>query len=130
MYMYYLLGHRIAELPIDDNRKEKIAMNTFILALDGDINFRPQALRLVVDLMKKNKKLGAACGRIHPIGTGPMVWYQVCCVCLFNKIRVKSIECIRNLSTRSDIGFKRQRNTCLGAFSAVPDVSHCSEPEL
>ncbi|CAG2105617.1 unnamed protein product [Medioppia subpectinata] len=26
--------------------------------------------------MKKNKKLGAACGRIHPIGGGPMVWYQ------------------------------------------------------
>ena len=26
--------------------------------------------------MKKNKKVGAACGRIHPIGSGPMVWYQ------------------------------------------------------
>ena len=77
MYMYWLLGHRIAELPIDDNRKETIAMNTFILALDGDINFRPHALHLVVDLMKKNKRLGAACGRIHPIGSGPMVWYQV-----------------------------------------------------
>ena len=75
--MYYLLGHRIAERPIDEKRKETIAMNTFILALDGDINFRPHALHLVVDLMKKNKKLGAACGRIHPIGSGPMVWYQV-----------------------------------------------------
>jgi chitin synthase len=78
MYMYWLLGHRIAELNIDERRKETIAMHTFILALDGDINFRPHALHLVVDLMKKNKKLGAACGRIHPIGGGPMVWYQVC----------------------------------------------------
>ncbi len=77
MYMYYLLGHRIAEREIEEYRKETIAMNTFILALDGDINFRPHALHLVVDLMKKNKKLGAACGRIHPIGSGPMVWYQV-----------------------------------------------------
>ncbi|CAG2101348.1 unnamed protein product [Medioppia subpectinata] len=76
MYMYYLLGHRIVERPIDEARKETIAMNTFVLALDGDINFRPHALHLVVDLMKKNKKLGAACGRIHPIGGGPMVWYQ------------------------------------------------------
>ncbi|CAG2165707.1 unnamed protein product, partial [Oppiella nova] len=76
MYMYWLLGHRIAELNIDERRKETIAMHTFILALDGDINFRPHALHLVVDLMKKNKKLGAACGRIHPIGGGPMVWYQ------------------------------------------------------
>ncbi|XP_054158314.1 chitin synthase chs-2-like [Oppia nitens] len=76
MYMYYLLGYRLAAKPMDERRKETIAMNTFILALDGDINFRPTALNLVVDLMKKNKKLGAACGRIHPIGPGPMVWYQ------------------------------------------------------
>ena len=27
--------------------------------------------------MKKNKNLGAACGRIHPVGSGPMVWYQL-----------------------------------------------------
>ncbi|XP_076350949.1 chitin synthase chs-2-like [Tachypleus tridentatus] len=76
MYMYYLLGHRLMELPIDVNRKEVIAENTFILTLDGDINFRPHAVQLLVDLMKKNRSLGAACGRIHPVGRGPMVWYQ------------------------------------------------------
>lgn len=27
--------------------------------------------------MKKNKTLGAACGRIHPIGSGGIVWYQM-----------------------------------------------------
>jgi len=37
------------------------------LALDGDVDFRPEAVRLLVDRMKKNKKVGAACGRIHPI---------------------------------------------------------------
>lgn len=52
------------------------AENTFLLALDGDVDFRPEAVRLLVDRMKKNKKVGAACGRIHPIGSGPMVWYQ------------------------------------------------------
>jgi chitin synthase len=78
MYMYYLLGHRLAERKdIDEYRKQVIAEHTFVLALDGDINFRPPALYLLVDLMKKNKNLGAACGRIHPIGVGPMVWYQV-----------------------------------------------------
>ncbi|XP_076345619.1 LOW QUALITY PROTEIN: chitin synthase chs-2-like [Tachypleus tridentatus] len=76
MYMYYLLGHRLMELPIDVSRKELIAENTFILTLDGDINFRPPAVQLLVDLMKKNRNLGAACGRIHPVGIGPMVWYQ------------------------------------------------------
>ncbi|XP_042909493.1 chitin synthase chs-2 [Parasteatoda tepidariorum] len=76
MYMYYLLGHRLIELPIDVNRKATMAENTFVLALDGDINFRPHAVQLLVDLMKKNRNLGAACGRIHPVGSGPMVWYQ------------------------------------------------------
>nr|AGW99338.1 chitin synthase 1 [Panonychus citri] len=76
MYMYYLLGHRLMELPIDVNRKATMAENTYILTLDGDINFRPEAVQLLVDLMKKNKNLGAACGRIHPVGSGVMAWYQ------------------------------------------------------
>lgn len=70
MYMYYLLGHRLLERDIPVARKEVIGENTFILALDGDIDFKPQAVRLLVDLMRKNKTLGAACGRIHPIGSG------------------------------------------------------------
>lgn len=76
MYMYYLLGHRLMELPISVDRKEVIAENTYLLTLDGDIDFQPNAVTLLIDLMKKNKNLGAACGRIHPIGSGPMVWYQ------------------------------------------------------
>nr|AAL38051.2 chitin synthase [Manduca sexta] len=77
MYMYYLLGHRLMELPIPVDRKEVMAENTFLLTLDGDIDFQPHAVRLLIDLMKKNKNLGAACGRIHPVGSGPMVWYQL-----------------------------------------------------
>ncbi|KAH7637874.1 Chitin synthase 2 [Dermatophagoides farinae] len=77
MYMYYLLGYRLAaRKDLDIKRRKTIMNNTFVLALDGDINFRPAAVDLVVDLMKKNDNLGAACGRIHPIGSGPIVWYQ------------------------------------------------------
>ncbi|XP_053696809.1 chitin synthase chs-2 [Sabethes cyaneus] len=76
MYMYYLLGHRLMELPISVDRKDVMAENTYLLTLDGDIDFNPSAVTLLVDLMKKNKNLGAACGRIHPVGSGPMVWYQ------------------------------------------------------
>lgn len=76
MYMYYLLGHRLMELPISVDRKEVVAENTYLLTLDGDIDFQPSAVTLLIDLMKKNKNLGAACGRIHPVGSGPMVWYQ------------------------------------------------------
>lgn len=46
------------------------AENTFILTLDGDVDFKPEAVRLLIDRLKKNKKVGAACGRIHPIGSG------------------------------------------------------------
>ncbi|XP_048727151.2 uncharacterized protein LOC125645600 isoform X7 [Ostrea edulis] len=52
------------------------AENTFLLALDGDVDFTPGAVRLLLDRMRKNPRVGAACGRIHPIGSGPMVWYQ------------------------------------------------------
>nr|XP_022324471.1 uncharacterized protein LOC111125208 isoform X3 [Crassostrea virginica] len=76
MYMYYLLGYKLVAQPLDARRKQTIADNTFILALDGDVDFKPSAVQLLVDRMRKNEKVGAACGRIHPIGTGPMIWYQ------------------------------------------------------
>ncbi|XP_055640139.1 chitin synthase chs-2-like [Toxorhynchites rutilus septentrionalis] len=77
MYMYYLLGYRIMQLKTSPERKMVIAQNTYLLALDGDIDFQPQAVSLLVDRMKVDPDLGAACGRIHPVGTGPMVWYQI-----------------------------------------------------
>ena len=99
MYMYYLLlykligkkeskdmgrryslfqnfsgfGDFMKTIPED---KKLLAQNTFVLALDGDVDFKPEAVLLLVDRMRKNPKVGAACGRIHPIGSGPMVWYQ------------------------------------------------------
>ncbi|CAL7946040.1 unnamed protein product [Xylocopa violacea] len=76
MYMYYLLGYRLMSTSIDVDIKELIAENTYILTLDGDIDFRPKAVKALIDMMKKDKELGAACGRIHPIGNGPMIWFQ------------------------------------------------------
>ncbi|KAH8404445.1 hypothetical protein KR222_002050, partial [Zaprionus bogoriensis] len=77
MYMYYLLGFRIMEMEqLSARRKAVIAENTFLLALDGDIDFQPRAVQLLIDRMKAIDELGAACGRIHPVGRGPMVWYQ------------------------------------------------------
>ncbi|XP_062600263.1 chitin synthase chs-2-like [Saccostrea cucullata] len=88
MYLYYLLTFKMNEtkesLKRDPKNSEKIvqqkmrmfADNTFILALDGDVDFKPEAVTRLLDRMKKNPLVGAACGRIHPIGSGPMVWYQ------------------------------------------------------
>ena len=46
------------------------------MTLDGDVEFQPEAVRLMIDKIKENKKLGSVCGRVLPIGKGPMVWYQ------------------------------------------------------
>ncbi|KAL7855449.1 hypothetical protein AOLI_G00190530 [Acnodon oligacanthus] len=55
---------------------QKAKENTDILALDGDTDFQPSAVMLLVDRPRMYPEVGAACGRIHPTGTGPMVWYQ------------------------------------------------------
>ena len=77
MYMYYFLGHQLMDNDqLTDAQKEVRAENTFLLALDGDVDFQPEAIIKVVDLMKRNPTVGAACGRIHPTGSGYMQWYQ------------------------------------------------------
>ena len=52
------------------------AQNTFLLALDGDVVFEPDAIVKLVDLMKRDAAIGAACGRIHPQGNGLIAMYQ------------------------------------------------------
>ena len=76
MYMYYLLGHRLVGQNLDARRKQNLADKTYILTLDGDVDFKPSAVQLLVDRMKKNEKVGAACGRIHPIGMGMSRFYM------------------------------------------------------
>lgn len=44
--------------------------NTYLLALDGDTDFQPSAVVLLIDRLKMYPKVGAACGRIHPTGSG------------------------------------------------------------
>lgn len=46
------------------------AKDIYILALDGDVKFKPEAFLSLMRRLKKSSKIGAACGRIHPIGTG------------------------------------------------------------
>lgn len=48
------------------------------MALDGDVDFSPEALLLLIDRMKKNPKVGAACGRIKPGGSGKITSSFVC----------------------------------------------------
>ncbi|XP_062860419.1 chitin synthase chs-1-like [Trichomycterus rosablanca] len=83
MYMYYLLNWRLnSKYPKGEEQEKQLkvttaqAENTYILALDGDTDFLPSAVMLLIDRLRLYPGVGAACGRIHPTGTGPMVWYQ------------------------------------------------------
>uniref|UniRef100_A0A672P4J5 chitin synthase n=1 Tax=Sinocyclocheilus grahami TaxID=75366 RepID=A0A672P4J5_SINGR len=88
MYLYYILGWRLNRQYFEefeagkelDSLKERLKVsdreNTYILALDGDTDFQPSAVMLLIDRLNLYAEVGAACGRIHPTGTGPMVWYQ------------------------------------------------------
>ncbi|ESO13172.1 hypothetical protein HELRODRAFT_63069 [Helobdella robusta] len=77
MYMYYFLGYRLCcDETLTEDRKMTRSNHTFLLSLDGDVDFEPMALIFLIDLMKREEKVGAVCGRIHPIGSGPLVWFQ------------------------------------------------------
>ena len=56
MYMYYILGYKLMELPISDARKQARAENTYLLALDGDIDFQPEAVTRYFKNFANNKK--------------------------------------------------------------------------
>ena len=70
--MYYLLGYKLNYLnKLEGMTKERLDIrkkNTYILALDGDIDFVPKAVLTLVECMKRNLQTAAACGRIHPVG--------------------------------------------------------------
>lgn len=68
MYMSYVLDFK-QERSRDDL--------TYILATDADVKFTPNDVMALMDLMSRNPKVGAVCGRTHPMGSGPMVWYQM-----------------------------------------------------
>uniref|UniRef100_A0A8C9RS57 chitin synthase n=1 Tax=Scleropages formosus TaxID=113540 RepID=A0A8C9RS57_SCLFO len=94
MYLYYLLGwklkhkyflrykHGQKKATLEKNLMVILSLcsykkrNMCILALDGDVDFQPSAVMLLIDRLRLYPEVGAVCGRIHPTGTGPMVWYQ------------------------------------------------------
>ena len=77
MYLYYLLGHQLMEdQSLSSARKELRAANTFLLCLDGDVDFQPESVLKLIDMMRRNSRVAAATGRLHPTGTGYLYWFQ------------------------------------------------------
>ena len=76
MYMKYILEYRInkSEKPEDSDITKK---NAFILTTDADIDFTSGSVTALLDILARDDKVGAVCARTHPLGSGPVVWYQV-----------------------------------------------------
>ena len=80
-YFLYFLDTQTMKAVGPDNMtlidKDKVKyQNTFVLALDGDSSFRAETIVKLLDHMKKDDKIGAVCGRIHPKGDGFISMYQ------------------------------------------------------
>ena len=54
----------------DEDMQQKVAENTYLLALDGDVDFEPQSVLTLVHKMRIDPDTAAVCGRIHPKGFG------------------------------------------------------------
>ena len=77
MYLYYLCGWKIDQCQMTNSKGVKLKKeNTYILALDGDVDFFPNDFELVLARMVASPDVGACCNQIHPSGSGPMVWFQ------------------------------------------------------
>ena len=78
MYIQYILNYCMGKRcqGKESKRRDEFLKNTFILALDGDVDFQPEAVHQVIDTLKSNHKAGACCGVIKPLGSGMIFWYQ------------------------------------------------------
>ncbi|KAK6184985.1 hypothetical protein SNE40_007319 [Patella caerulea] len=68
MYMSFVLDFLMGDA-VDEE--------CFILTTDADVKFTPDSVEALLDLMLRDKSVGAVCARTHPMGSGPVVWYQI-----------------------------------------------------
>ena len=72
MYFNYLYGYKTKTFDLETTH------DIMFLALDGDIDFYPDALTSCMYKMQRDKEIGFCCGKIHPQGSmgNPLLWYQ------------------------------------------------------
>ena len=69
-FMVYELNHIKERDDLTSRDLQDKADYTFLLALDGDVDFEPKAFILLLDFMRRDNIVGAVCGRVHPMGAG------------------------------------------------------------
>nr|XP_034320179.1 uncharacterized protein LOC105341274 isoform X1 [Crassostrea gigas]XP_034320180.1 uncharacterized protein LOC105341274 isoform X1 [Crassostrea gigas] len=74
MYMSYILDF-LSKQNVD-RYGNQFDTNNFILTTDADVQFTPESVEALLDLMLRDTSVGAVCARTYPLGSGPVVWYQ------------------------------------------------------
>lgn len=75
MYMHFFL-RKSASVEQENDSK-----NCYILTLDGDVDFEPEAVERLKELLDRDNNVGAACGRIFPKGRGESFYlHQLLCI--------------------------------------------------
>ena len=115
MYINYILNYRI-------EYSEILKDKAFILTTDADIDFTSNDVVALLDILACDDGVGAVCARTHPLGSGPVVWYQIfdyaighwfqkaaehilgcvlCCPGCFSVFRVSALEQILDIYSSS-----------------------------
>ena len=111
MYMNYVIKNRLRRIECEGRRPDPY--NAFILTTDADIDFKAESVEALLDFLARDDTVGAVCARTHPLGSGPLVWYQkfeyafghwfqksaehvlgcvLCCPGCFSVFRVKALQ--------------------------------------
>ena len=69
LYLHYLLKYKLRQ-DTSPGHREIRESQTYVLFLDGDVVFKPNAVFLLADLLKRDESVGGCCGRVHPNGSG------------------------------------------------------------
>ena len=83
---------------------------SFILTTDADVKFTHDSVEALIDQIVEDPRVGAVCARTHPMGSGPVVWYQIFDYAIghwFQKVR--SCKLIKNHESTSLLLLKRKR---------------------
>ena len=69
MYMQYVLNFFCNS---GLNKLDK----TYVLTTDGDVQFEPEDVEILLDRLNMDERVGGVSGRVYPEGSGLVVWYQ------------------------------------------------------
>ena len=76
MYMFYMLQFRCPRWQ-EGTHQGGANHTNYVLTTDADVRFEPSDVLALLMQIARDQRVGAVCARTHPMGDGPLVWYQI-----------------------------------------------------